>query len=287
MYCAAYNKKRGLFTPVTDVPIEVIGAGYMTVQSKAISYRPSGTPSYQLIYIKSCKAPITYTIGNQEYTAQKDDIILYRPYEAQKYIYTTDHEVLAYWIHFDGTEVENLMKKFRINDIKILHLTDTTISVPHTIKMIMNEINASHRFSQDIISGELCTLLAKLAQFNYLSSNNFSKIDEIIDEIKINFSDNTSNQDYAYKCGLSLPHFLRRFKQVTGKSPLNYKLNLRIIHAKQLITSTELSINQIAQVVGFNDPFHFSRYFKKLTGYSPKEYREFFSENNNSRHKIQ
>ena len=55
MYCAAYNKKRGLFTPVTDVPIDVIGAGYMTVQAKAVSNRPNGTPSYQMIYIKSCK----------------------------------------------------------------------------------------------------------------------------------------------------------------------------------------------------------------------------------------
>jgi len=180
-------KKEGYSPPVIDVPIDVIGAGYMTVQAKAISYRPDGTPSYQLIYIKSCKSPITYTIGDQEYTAQKDDIILYRPYEMQKYIYTTNHEVLAYWIHFDGTEVENLMKKFHINDIKTMHLTDTTISIPNTIKMIMNEINASHRFSNDIISGELYSLLAKLAQFHYLSTNNFSKIDEIIDEIKINF----------------------------------------------------------------------------------------------------
>lgn len=279
MYCAAYNKKRGLYTPVTDVPIDVIGAGYMTVQSKAISYRPNGTPSYQLIYIKNCKAPITYTIGTQEYTAQNGDIVLYRPNETQKYIYTANHELLAYWIHFDGTEVEKIMKRLYINDIKVIHLTDTSISFPKTIKKIMNEINASHRFSHDIISGELYSLLAKLAQFNYLSNNNFSKIDEIIDEIKINFSDNTSNQDYAYKCGLSLPHFLRRFKQVTGTSPLNYKLNLRINHAKQLITSTELSINQISQVVGFNDPFHFSRYFKKITGHSPKEYRENFSKN--------
>lgn len=282
MYCAAYNKKRGLFTPVTDVPIDVIGAGYMTVQAKAVSNRPNGTPSYQMIYIKSCKTPITYIIGNQEYTAQKDDIVLYRPNETQKYIYTANHELLAYWIHFDGTIVESLMKNFHLHDLKIIHLTDTTIAFTKTIKRIMNEINASHRFSQDIISGELYTLLAKLAQFNYLNNNNFSKIDEIIDEIKINFSDNTSNQDYAYKCGLSLPHFLRCFKQVTGTSPLNYKLNIRVNHAKQLITSTELSINQISQVVGFNDPFHFSRYFKKLTGHSPKEYREMFSKNINN-----
>ncbi len=286
MYCAAYNKKRGLFTPVTDVPIDVIGAGYMSVETKAPSYRPNGTPSYQLIYIKSCKNSITYTIGNQEYPAQKDDIIIYRPHETQKYNYTVKDEALVYWIHFDGTEVENLMKKFYINDIRVMRLTDTTISIPKTIKKIMNEINASHHFSHEIISAELYGLLAKLAQFNYLNNNNFSKIDEIIDEIKINFSDNTSNQDYAYKCGLSLPHFLRCFKQVTGTSPLNYKLNLRINHAKQLITSTELSINQISQVVGFNDPFHFSRYFKKLTGHSPKEYREKFSKSIDNQLKI-
>lgn len=286
MYCAAYNTGRELFTPVTDVPMDVISTGYMSVETKASSFRPNGTPSYQLIYIKSCKNSITYTIGNQEYSGQKDDIILYRPYEMQKYYYTVKNEALVYWIHFDGTEVENLMKKLGINDIRVLRLTDTTISVSKTIKRIMNELNASHQFSHEIIIGELYCLLAKIAQFNYFNNNNFSKIDEIMNEIKINFSDNTSNQDYAYKCGLSLPHFLRCFKQATGTSPLSYKLNIRIDHAKQLITSTELSINQISQVVGFNDPFYFSRYFKKLTSYSPKEYREKFSKNINDQIKI-
>ncbi len=281
MFTATYSKSRDLFTPIRDVPMDVICAGFHSVETmsetRALSNRPNGTPNYQLIYIKECKSPITYTIGEQEYAAQTDDIIIYRPHEKQRYFYTMKNKAVVYWIHFDGAEVENLMKRLCLHDVRLLHLTDTSISVPKAIKRIMNELHASHLFSHDIICGELYSLLAKLAQFKYLTSNNFSKIDEIIDDIKTNFSNNLSNQDYAYKCGLSLPHFLRCFKQVTGTSPLNYKLNLRVNHAKNLITKTELSVNQISQIVGFNDPAYFSRYFKKLTGLSPKEYREKFS----------
>lgn len=276
MFIAAYNKKRDLFTPVTDVPLEVLGAGYMSVETKAPTNRPNGTPSYQLIYIKSTKNPITFLIGDKIYTAQKDDLILYRPGETQKYRYCVDDEAISFWIHFDGTEAENIMRRLNLHDIKVLRISDQHFSFPTVIKKIINELNSSQYFSNDIIIGELYTLLAKIAQIKFLSKNNLSKINEIINDIKLNFTDNTSNEEYAHKCGLSIPHFLRNFKQVTGTSPHNYKLKIRLEYAKRMISSTELNINEIAQVVGYNDPFHFSRYFKKLTGCSPKQYRENF-----------
>lgn len=276
MFIAAYNKKRDLFTPITDVPLEVLGAGYMSVETKAPTNRPNGTPSYQLIYIKKTKNPITFLIGDKTYTAQKDDLIIYRPNETQKYNYCVDDEAISFWIHFDGTEAENIMKRFDIHDIRVLKITDQQFSFPAVIKKIINEINTSHYYSNDIIYGELYTLLAEIAQINFLSKNSSSKINEIINEIKLNFTDNTSNEEYAHKCGLSVPHFLRNFKQVTGTSPHNYKLNIRLEYAKRMISSTELNINEIAQTVGYNDPYHFSRYFKKATGCSPKEYRANF-----------
>ncbi|MBE6727424.1 MAG: AraC family transcriptional regulator [Ruminococcaceae bacterium] len=279
MFCAAYNKKRDLFTPVLDSPLTVIGAGYMSVETKAPTYRAEGTPSYQLIYIKDTKNTIAFTIGNQVFTADKDDIILYRPGETQKYSYTMNDETLSFWIHFDGTEATEIMKKLDLYDIKVLKLTDSSIPIPKTIKRIINEINTSRPYSDEIICGELYAMLSQIAQFKYLAKHNFSKIDEIINEIRLNYADNLSNEIYANKCGMSVPHFLRKFKQATGTSPLDYKLRIRMDYAKRMISSTELSINEIAQVVGYTDPFHFSRYFKKHTGYSPKEYREKISKN--------
>ena len=278
MFCAAYNKKRDLFKPVLDAPLAVIGAGYMSVETKAPTYREDGTPSYQLIYIKDTKRAVSFTIGDKEFTAEKDDIILYRPGETQKYSYTLDDETLSFWIHFDGTEATEIMKKLDLYDIRVMKLTDASIPIPKTIKKIMNEINTSRHYSEEIIYGELYAMLAKIAQIKYLTKHHFSKIDEIINEIRLNFTDNVSNEIYAHKCGMSVPHFLRNFKQATGTSPLNYKLKIRMDYAKRMISSTELSINEIAQVVGYTDPFHFSRYFKKHTGYSPKEFREKLSQ---------
>jgi len=276
MFIAAYNKKRDLFTPVTDAPLEVLGAGYMSVETKASTNRQNGTPNYQLIYIKNTKKPIPFLIGDRIYTAQKDDLILYRPGETQKYQYFVDDETISFWIHFDGTAAENIMKQLNLHDIKVLRITDQHFSFPTIIKRIINELNTSTYYSNEIILGELYTLLSKIAQIKFLSKKNSSKIHEIINDIKLNFTDNTSNEEYAHQCGLSIPHFLRNFKQITGTSPHNYKLKIRLEYAKRMLSSTELNINEIAQIVGYNDPFHFSRYFKKLTGCSPKEYRENF-----------
>ena len=160
MFIAAYNKKRDLFTPITDVPLEVLGAGYMSVETKAHTNRPNGTPSYQLIYIKKTKNPITFLIGDKTYTAQKDDLIIYRPNETQKYNYCVGDEAISFWIHFDGIDAENIMKKFDLHDVRVLKITDQQFSFPAIIKKIINEINTSYYFSNDIIIGELYTLLA-------------------------------------------------------------------------------------------------------------------------------
>jgi len=44
--------------------------------------------------------------------------------------------------------------------------------------------------------------------------------------------------------------------------------------AKKLLKNTGLSVKDIAEQVGFPDPFHFSKSFKALTGISPSQYRE-------------
>lgn len=62
------------------------------------------------------------------------------------------------------------------------------------------------------------------------------------------------------------------FKKETGSSIIDYVLGERIREAKALITERSLSLQRIAEAVGFTDYNYFSRVFKKRTGLSPKEY---------------
>ena len=80
-------------------------------------------------------------------------------------------------------------------------------------------------------------------------------------------------QDIADFCGLDRSYLSKLFKEVTGYSPQRYLLTYRIKKAKELLESTELSIQHVSYSVGYNDPLAFSKFFKQETGLSPTQYR--------------
>ena len=92
-----------------------------------------------------------------------------------------------------------------------------------------------------------------------------------------NFIDAISVEALASNLGISSRHFVRRFKNATGDSPLQYLQRIRIEAAKQKLEMTGLSINEITQCIGYEDHNSFRKLFKKNTGLSPREYRNRFS----------
>jgi len=70
------------------------------------------------------------------------------------------------------------------------------------------------------------------------------------------------------------PDYLRQlFRAEFGVSPLHYLIQKRIEHARRLLESTALPVQEIAGASGFHNPYYFSRMFKKITGISPSSCR--------------
>ena len=80
-------------------------------------------------------------------------------------------------------------------------------------------------------------------------------------------------EDYAAKHHMSVSWFIRNFKEYTESTPTQYILSLRISNAQTLLESTNYNITEIAEIVGYDNPFYFSRLFKKQSGVSPSEFR--------------
>jgi AraC-like DNA-binding protein len=74
--------------------------------------------------------------------------------------------------------------------------------------------------------------------------------------------------------GLSAHRFSALFKEVMDNSPHQYILRKRVQKAMALLTSSESSIIQIADDLGFHDQPHFTKLFKSVTGVSPTYYRK-------------
>lgn len=80
-----------------------------------------------------------------------------------------------------------------------------------------------------------------------------------------------SVEELAKLANLSLSSFKRDFQQIYNESPANYIKQQRLEKAKELLTVSDQSINEISYQVGFNDLAHFSRSFKKHFGFPPSQ----------------
>ena len=76
--------------------------------------------------------------------------------------------------------------------------------------------------------------------------------------------------------GLSSRTFSRRFRQVTGMTPITFQQNLRLEDAKRQLESTKSSVETISINVGYDNVVSFRRLFKKRVGILPADYRKMF-----------
>jgi len=91
--------------------------------------------------------------------------------------------------------------------------------------------------------------------------------------IKENLLRRISLEEVAQYCCLSKYHFSHLFKKEVGMSFVDFLNKIRIEKALQYLETTDLTVQQIANLVGFEDSNYFSRIFKKYMQHSPTEYR--------------
>lgn len=115
----------------------------------------------------------------------------------------------------------------------------------------------------------------------YIKSLSLSDDDHVIENMKRyireNFTDpNFSLYEFSDKYSLSLSNASYYFKKESSQTFSEYISDLRLEKSKELLATTELSVNDIAKEVGYLNSSSFVRRFKQLTGSTPGEYREIF-----------
>lgn len=126
----------------------------------------------------------------------------------------------------------------------------------------------------------LNSLLAELQPINTRKSNmrsissNYDNIMELKDYIDNNFKKRITLKQLSKMFNLS-PNFLCKiFKEIVGKSPIDYLVHLRISKAKEMLLNTIMPINEIAYACGFDNDTYFYTLFRKKVGLTPTSYRQ-------------
>jgi AraC-like DNA-binding protein len=99
----------------------------------------------------------------------------------------------------------------------------------------------------------------------------YSRLSAALDDISLYPQKNDKIADYAKMCYMSEVNFRRLFREHMGKSPIEYRNELRLQKAKTMLQSGEYNVSECAEASGFSNISFFIRLYKKKFGYTPKQ----------------
>lgn len=184
-----------------------------------------------------------------------------------------------YWLHFTGSNAQNYLRNTS-SDNPVIHYTiDKASNIRLLFEDIFNVLEKGFTqeamvFSSQVVANILGTLFFNSRNYISGSKETARHIEESIHFMTMNLERNFTLKQLADHANLSPTHYSCLFKKRTGYSPIDYFLRLKIQSACQYLDMTMLKVNEISQLLGFNDPYYFSRAFYKIMQQSPTSYRE-------------
>ncbi len=124
---------------------------------------------------------------------------------------------------------------------------------------------------------EMLSILAEHAAKKYTPSKKIAALKPAVDYIINNYHNSgISLESLSEVAGLGKANFRKIFTEVYGCPPMAYVHRIRMNKASDMLKGDYISVEMIAQQVGYNSLYHFSKMFKKHFGISPSEYRKRF-----------
>ncbi len=231
---------------------------------------------YQLVYI---------TKGNGYFSSQScpkkrikaGTMILLFPGEWHSYHPDIDTGWDEYWVGFRGPHIDKRVENGFFSCKEPLHHIGISSGIVSLYEEILR-IAAEEKFGYQQMASSI--VLHILGSMYYKEKNNSFTDRYVIDKINEarilmrDFENMKTAEEIAREIGVGYSWFRRVFKEYTRVSPAQYQLQLRLLKAKELLTSSNMNISEIAYALKFENTGQFSTFFKHKEGITPSEFRE-------------
>jgi len=191
------------------------------------------------------------------------------------------------WDLFDGAG----MNKNIFNDIHQM-LQRARLGLTFSLKTIMRvypELDTiaseTEPFEQYMSFLKIMHELAKADDSRVLASSSYAQADESTQSRRIrkveqyvseHYREDIRLEDMAALVGMAPSAFSRFFRQRTGRTVVDYIIDIRLGNAARMLVDTTQNISEICYSCGFNNLSNFNRVFKAKRGYTPRDFRTLF-----------
>lgn len=232
---------------------------------------------YQLLYLAEGEG-VFQTEHIKPTTIKAGDLFLLFPGEWHTYHPCKHKGWKSYWIGFKGRNVDDRVKaRFFMPEKPIYHV-GFSAEIVRLYDEAYRTAQAEAPSTQQSLAGivnYLVGLMYSLERDHEFNKN--QKQVEMINRARLMIRQSLENdlsiQQIARDLGVSYSNLRKLFKEFTGISPALYQQDLRLQRAKELLSTSTLSIKEIAYQLKFESPDYFSKKFKIKTGQKPSDFR--------------
>ncbi len=269
--------------------IYLLGAGHTEV-SKEVEYPLTDHPvhhyfhwsqgrrlsEYQILFITSGKGTFESELSEKQEVNAGDLFILF-PNVWHRFSPDKNIGWNEYWIEFNGDLIDYLRRGSFLDATRPVVTVDLDGEIMDNFLKVICLLKEEELNLQFSASALLFHILMKIFSHKKFNSIDKSDVERQIKEAKLiiieQLNQKISPEAIAEKIGIGYSLFRKEFKRYTGFSPVQYQIQLRIQKSKNLLSTTNLPVKEIAHQLGFESNNYFSRVFKQKTGINPVDFR--------------
>lgn len=259
-------------------PVYVTDIGFFPRAQYHYRERPEGCCSSIFIYCFDGEG--WAILGNNERVVVPANTLLVIPARmAHIYGASETNPWSIYWFHLNGEAVDQFIQNFDMSNsllhvpasqaIRIIELFDQCYEI-----LLYKGYSLKHFLFVSQAMRYLLGIFTLLQGEPYRDEMKNMHVERSIQYMIEHLQSSVTLDELAKHVGLSKPHFVHLFKQITHYSPVDYYLRLKIQRSCQYLDLTSYSIKEISKSIGIADPYYFSRMFHKVMGQSPSDYRK-------------
>lgn len=238
---------------------------------------------FEVLMVK--KIPLKVNVQGEEFILDEEDIVIINPQVVHSTLAKLNH--LQYLIQFnfptilDEKDVKNIFSYNYKKPYMIFKKGEENYDELAYYILNIHKSNTDDSYSTDYIKGYFYHLYAFFQKIGFMepqtidtSKKGYDKIHKITDYINENYAENITLESLSRDFYINPSYLCRLFKEVTNLTIFEYLNQIRVKNAELFLTSTDKSIMEISQLLGFSSQTYFNRVFKSIMMLTPSEYRK-------------
>jgi len=244
-----------------------------------IIYKPQSTfgprlqTLYQLLLVYS--GEVKLSVDGELHHLAAGEVAFLWPGSMNSFQFSKERPTHHSWVHAKGLALPDPWESMRRNSIVIR-------KVSSRMAQLMKQLLAEEKPAGTLqIALYACLAEAMFLDFlvdcgSFLEAKapGHPSIERALSHLNVNFRDECDLKRLGMASGLSQQHLIRLFRKETGMTPIRYLWQLREEEGLRLLRETGLTVSEIADACGFQNPYHFSRRISQRYGASPVALRK-------------